>query len=455
MTNNTTTTNGTFVRKEERTYHAGSYSYFGDLLLADFREDRYGKTAARERLLRHEREVQVETRAVNATYADPPLWLVEKFATYPRPDRVLANAIAATGGLIKIAQRPGFNSVNVPRLWTGTSTAIETPGSPVSDTDVTDAQAVTAATGPAAATSSAGTSGGLANSTSTGDPRDPTTASRVVVIAGQEDIPLQLIEQSGPGLAHMDQVLYRDLTADYDAKLETQLINGTGGTGPFAQLTGLLNVTGTNTVTYTDSTPTATEMFTYLGQAIAAIGKNRKRPPRLWLMTTSRFAWLGSSEDQQQRPLMITDADGSGNFNLLAVKATQDDALPTGLSGNPGSFTTPGTQDVIIACRPEDMLVWEVGPKPERLHQELVRQPRSADPIQMPTSARSSVAIRAGSRSSAGRASRSRRVSNVLSGHSRGGPQVPRHRRAGRRRTRTWRRLLPGEGSSSRGGDLG
>ena len=103
-------------------------------------------------------------------------------------------------------------------------------------------------------------------------------------------------------------------------------------------------------------------MFTYLGQAIAAIGKNRKRPPRLWLMTTSRFAWLGSSEDQQQRPLMITDADGSGNFNLLAVKATQDDALPTGLSGNPGSFTTGGTQDVIIACRPEDMLVWESAP---------------------------------------------------------------------------------------------
>ena len=99
-------------------------------------------------LLRHEREVQVETRAVNATYADPPLWLVEKFATYPRPDRVLANAIAATGGLIKIAQRPGFNSVNVPRLTTGTSTAIETPGSPVSDTDVTDAQAVTAKPAP-------------------------------------------------------------------------------------------------------------------------------------------------------------------------------------------------------------------------------------------------------------------------------------------------------------------
>src|SRR5581483_10166458 len=151
----------------------------------------------------------------------------------------------------------------------------------------------------------------------------------------------------------------KDLTEAYDSQLETQLLNGSGAAG---QLFGLLNVSGISTVTYTDGTPTATEMFTYLGQAVAAVGKNRKLPPECWLMNTSRLAWLGSSEDSQNRPLMIADRDGAGDVDLLAYPVELTDAMPVTLSGN---------QDAIIACRPSDSLLFESAPH-ARVHLDVL-----------------------------------------------------------------------------------
>ncbi len=176
----TTTTNGTVrVTSEPLTYRAGGeFSYFADLTLAEHPERERGNQS-RERLLRHEREMQIEYRAPTATYADPPKWLVDRFATFPRPERILLNLIQEAGNLIPIAQKPGFSSISTLRLTTGTSTPVTGPGDSVTGADVVDAAVPTGtATGAVAATSSTGTSGGLANSTSTGDARDPTTASR-------------------------------------------------------------------------------------------------------------------------------------------------------------------------------------------------------------------------------------------------------------------------------------
>jgi hypothetical protein len=111
----TTSTNGNLrIGREPHTYEErGDHSYYLDLVRAEHPERELGN-AARERLLRHEHELKVdakaETRAVTATYGDPPQWLVSKFAKIPRPDRVLANAIDAAGGLVPLPQKPGFSA---------------------------------------------------------------------------------------------------------------------------------------------------------------------------------------------------------------------------------------------------------------------------------------------------------------------------------------------------------
>jgi hypothetical protein len=62
----------------------------------------------------------------------------------------------------------------------------------------------------------------------------------VRTIAGQQDFAIQLLDQSPWG---WDEVVLEDLLADYNAKLDVQVISGSGAAG---QVTGILNVAGIN-----------------------------------------------------------------------------------------------------------------------------------------------------------------------------------------------------------------
>src|ERR1700733_6041727 len=314
---------------ERRAQQIEGVSWFRDLIFRD--SDR----EAALRLERHSREVEPELRVTpNRTQAQvgyfaPPLWLIDQFATAPRAGRRLAKLIDAEGNLFPLPQ--GVQSVNLPRLTTGNA-----EGGVADDADDASADAVDAA-----------------------------STSPVVTISGQADVALPLLEQSPAG-AHLDMAFFRDLTEAYDQALETMLINGSGpNTQPTTQFTGLLNLSGTNSVTYTSASPTATGMFTFLGQNSAQIGKNRKHPPEAWLMTTSRASWLGSSEDTSSRPLMIADnTTESGSFDLLAFEVAMDDAIPTTLGAG-------GNQDVIILCRPKDLMLFESAQMPRVMMEPL------------------------------------------------------------------------------------
>ncbi len=147
----------------------------------------------------------------------------------------------------------------------------------------------------------------------------------------------------------------------FNASLEEQCITGVGSKegGPFDQFTGILNLTGINTVAYTDASPTGPELFPILGKALAIIGKKRRRQGDAWLMTTARWAWLCTQEDKQERPLVLATNSDTSSFpigSLLGVPVYLDDALPVtrGAASN---------QDVIICCRPEDFMLLESVPK--------------------------------------------------------------------------------------------
>ncbi len=259
-------------------------------------------------------------------YFAPPKWLIDEFATYPRPGRILAELAP------NFPLPTGCQSVNVPLLTTGTSTNWQgndnsaTPG-----TDITDSYEF----------------------------------SEVVTIAGMADVALQALEMSPAG-SGLDFAFFKDLTESYDYSLEQQMLIGPGGSTAQAQLQGILNnVTGAGAVTYTTGSPTASGMFIYIGQTAASIGKNRKKPPEIWMMTTSRWSWLMSSEDTALRPFEEPSLNGPTPAcpgSLLGWPVWVNDAIPyTATAGSINAYTG-GTQDFIVACRPSDMLVFEADP---------------------------------------------------------------------------------------------
>jgi HK97 family phage major capsid protein len=337
------------VVREPLTYRSaaegGEFSFFRDAW-----QVRMGDTAAGARLERHQREAEVEMRAMRtkregeqrergdsigveyetrATPSrtigqggnfSPPIYLVSMFAEAPRPDRVLADLV--TG----LTLPTGVQSVNIPRVLTpGTEASTVADAAAVADHDFTDALA----------------------------------SSEVVTIAGNADVALQLLEQSGPGTAHLDQVLFTDLTSAYDAQLESQLTNGKG---IGKELLGVLNVEGHNEIAYTSGSPTGVGIFKPLGETFGSVSNTRKLRAEVWLMRGGRWAWLATSEDEQKRPLAPP----------IDVQSPTAPFGPVGtLLGNtgvhlseslPSTLGAGGNQDVIIATRPSDMFLWESEP---------------------------------------------------------------------------------------------
>lgn len=243
----------------------------------------------------------------------PPLWLNELFATAPRTQRTLARLVEEAGCRFDLPT--GVQSINVPRLTTGTQEQTDEDDTPTEDQD-----AVTTS-----------------------------TTSSVVTISGQEDVSIQLLEQSPAG-AHLDWVFFKDLSEAYNQDLEQQLIYGAGSSA--GQLTGITSLSlGNNAVSYTGSA-TATGMYPYFGRLISQVGNNRNQPPEAILMRTSRWAWLGTSEDTATRPLGLTDYLGVWPLGALtAFPVYPDDAIPTNVLA--------ANQDEVIACKPSDLLLFE------------------------------------------------------------------------------------------------
>jgi HK97 family phage major capsid protein len=292
------------VVSEPLTYRRDAeHSYFRDMVRADVE----GDFEARERLERHVEETRANPSSNTSTFA-PPLWIIEDTATAPRPHRILADAVQ------HFPLPPGAHSVNVPRLTTGVTVQPEQDGAPATDTDLVDA-AIT---------------------------------STVATITGQADVSQQMVDNGG---AAVDAVLYRELTAAYDAQLELQMINGSG---VGQNLLGLLNaIPSSNVVTFTTASPTGSGELSYLGKAMAVVGDNRSLPPELWLIRTARWAWLVSSEDLQGQALVVADWGPSGQ-GIMSVRVEFDDAIPATLGAG-------ANQDAILATRPSDIMLFESG----------------------------------------------------------------------------------------------
>lgn len=345
------------VLSEPLTYQRGNgRSYFQDLAKSQLQQD----AEATQRLQHHGKELEVEMPArekrreerarqelrtldglsarqresvfekrVNPNRTDgqggyfvPPLWLIDEFIELPRFGAPIANAVR------NLTLPPGTDSINLPKIATGTATGVQTA----------DAAAVTST-----------------------DLTDDFVNAPVRTIAGQQDVAMQLLDQSP---VSFDEVVFTDLMADYNLRKDVQVISGSGSSG---QVTGILNVSGINAVTYTDASPTLPEMYVPWVQSVSQIATNRKMPATATFVIPAIWYWGSSQLDTTNRPLIIPEQ--SGPFNPMALQTGEVAEGPVGrltigtpviLDGNIPSNLGAGTNETrIITARTSDLYLWE------------------------------------------------------------------------------------------------
>lgn len=313
---------------ESRTYEKGNgQSYLRDLVRSNPAFGLAGADEARTRLERHGVEVRTdkEYRDLNRTdttggYAVPPLWMMQGYLDLARAGRATANIVS------NFDLPSGTDSINIPKMATGTAVAVQTAdNAAVSETDLADT-VVTAG---------------------------------VKTIAGQQDLAIQLIDQSP---ISFDEVVFRDLVADYATKLDLQVLNGSNGSG---QVKGLLGATGINAITYTDTSPTVAELYPKLADAVQQVHTGRFMSPTVIVMHPRRWAWILSALDSQNRPLVVPNGPGQNQIGTLSAVASQQvvgqiHGLPVVTDPNVPTNLGAGTnEDRIIVMKADDLYLWE------------------------------------------------------------------------------------------------
>lgn len=321
------------VTNEGRTYEKNNgKSYMQDLMRVQLNMDADG--SARERLQRHASEVSTdrEYRDLDRTdgnggYFVPPLWLMNQFIELARPGRAYAN-------LVQNETLPGgTDSINIPKVATGTSTAVQTADNqPVAETDLTDTF----------------------------------ISAPVRTVAGQQDVAVQLLDQSP---INFDQVIFRDLVADYATKVDLQVIAGTGANG---QVTGIRSTGDITTISV--DTADVKVVYAKIADAIQRVQTSRFMPPTVIVMHPRRWAWFLAAFDGNNRPLVVPSTGNPQNAiatlgsvaaeqvvgQMLGLPVVTDPNLPSNLNAAVGPPVIVG-EDVIHVVRASDLLLYESG----------------------------------------------------------------------------------------------
>jgi HK97 family phage major capsid protein len=328
----------------------GDRSYFRDLMNAQM----FGNREANERLARNDQQVAdqikeriqrgeqfIGSRALTTTDGGigefvPPLWMIDEYVRLARAGRVFADQLRP------VPLPPGTDSINLPRLATGTAVAEQaTQNTAVQNTDATT------------------------NSISSG----------IATIAGQQVVSVQLLEQSPLG-AQLDNILLADLAADYATKLDVfALSNNASGK------LGVLSVSGISAVAFTTGSPTVPLAYAKFADAIQRVATNRFLPAQKIFMHPRRWAWFLAALDTSNRPLVVpaaqnpqnaagteTDLSAEGYVGTLqGLPVYQDPNIPTGL----GAGTN---EDIVIVARTDDIILFESTPRSEAFREPLAAQ---------------------------------------------------------------------------------
>ena len=305
------------VKSEARTYSPkAETSFLADAYSAQFNND----FAAKERLARHMNEEKVERRDVtSANFAGlvVPQFLTDLAAPFARAGRPFLD-------VARKHQLPDSGLViSISKVTTGSSTAVQTEGAAVSETNMDDTKLDVS----------------------------------VVTVAGQQNVSRQAIERG----TNIDSLVMADLVAAYHTNLDSLFVT--------TSATSLTN-TITQVVTYTDASPTVAELYPKLADAIQRIQTNFFAGPNFILMHPRRLAFILAALDDQKRPLAVPVP----NFNGQPAIASGNGAPVYGNSGytilglpvitDANVITTNGAganEDVIILGNTQEAHLFEQG----------------------------------------------------------------------------------------------
>jgi HK97 family phage major capsid protein len=287
-----------------------------------------------------ERRVNPNRTSGQGGYFVPPLWLIDEYIPALRAGRIAA-------GLCRQMDLPeGTDSINIPKLSTTTKVGVQgADAAPVTSQDITDT-AVTA---------------------------------NVKTLAGQEDIAIQLLEQS-PGQI-IDQVITEDLFADYNRLVDQQVLYGNGTNSASlngGQILGIYPSTNwtTNTVTWTTSAQFGPGFNMVLGAMASKTAYNRYNLENFhFLLHPRRWFWFATALDGASgtvgRPVVNIESVAY-NVSALEVPDVPFEGLagrvPFGpaayIDGNVpvtdnGSGVLSGTYDLAIGAKWDDLWLFE------------------------------------------------------------------------------------------------
>jgi HK97 family phage major capsid protein len=293
----------------------------------------------------------------NGGYFVPPLWLIDEYVPFLRAGRPHADLAR------QMPLPPNTDNINIPRVTIGTATGPQAAdGGPVPGRDMTD-NAVSAP---------------------------------VRTIAGQQDMAIQLLDQSP---ISFDEIVFQDLAEDYNMQLDGQTLVGSGGAG---QIVGIypggaisssqqIVVQNGNTnasQTWVTNGGSGTTLFQSSAQLMSQISRARLRRPDHWIWNPTLWYLLLSTLDSQNRPLVVPDGaaynqaamDSNGDVvegfagTYYGIPVHLDINMPLTFGGttNPqittisnGMFApTPGAgtnakYTPMLAERSSDMFLWE------------------------------------------------------------------------------------------------
>lgn len=138
--------------------------------------------------------------------------------------------------------------------------------------------------------------------------------SAAVMIAGEVQVTQQLLDMGDD----VDEHIAADLGRAFALTLDRQILSGTGS----GQLTGLLNVSGITTTTYTDASPTTPEYRSAVWTLARDMHVASGLEPDTLVLGPTRHSWLWSGTASNSRQMLGID---------LPARPVSVGAIPTNL----------------------------------------------------------------------------------------------------------------------------
>lgn len=282
----------------------GDHSFFADL----YRSKAFHDDGAQRRLHEHQRALSTGTEGAGVV---PPNWLTSEFEQIASQGRYMANGVRT----IPLGDDP--RPLTLPKQTGSASTAEQsTENTGVNNSDP-----------------------GWDSDVDTVSPK-PTSGKQVVS--------RQMIDMSTPAI---DQLIYGDLVADYNDKIESKVVNAILAAGPTAL--GASPRGGTNTA----GDPAFDDVAL---DAAIAVRQNRKLPANVMLMSIRRYGEFLKLKDADGRPLIPNQQSGQA-VNVAGVGSVAIDGIVHGL-GIVASDAVPDAgddTDTFAILRPADTLLFE------------------------------------------------------------------------------------------------